>query len=66
MAKTTEYQCGVCGRRLPLDRWIYSRHTGARYCWPGECRKTRPKKEESPVVTIEEAVASTRFALTAR
>lgn len=31
-----EYDCGDCGRRLPHERWIYSRHTGARYCTPGE------------------------------
>lgn len=31
-----EYRCGQCGRRLKAERWVYSRHTGSRYCWPGE------------------------------
>ena len=31
-----EYRCGVCGRRLPHERWIYSRHTGSRYCTAAE------------------------------
>jgi hypothetical protein len=31
-----EYHCADCGRKLPHERWIYSRHTGARYCTPGE------------------------------
>ena len=33
-----EYHCGCCGRRLRDERWIYSTHTGARFCWPGECK----------------------------
>lgn len=33
--KKTTYACGKCGRRLKQNRWIYSRTTGARYCWPG-------------------------------
>ena len=32
------YSCGSCGKTLKAERWIYSRHTGSRYCWPGECR----------------------------
>ena len=32
------YRCAMCGRRL--KRWVYSRHTKARYCHPGEgCSK---------------------------
>jgi len=38
MATTTRrtYCCGQCGRELKNEHWIYSRFTGARYCWPGE------------------------------
>jgi len=32
------YSCGSCGKTLKNERWIFSRHTGSRYCWPGECR----------------------------
>lgn len=39
--KRSTYCCALCGRQLPTDRWIYSRFTGSRYCWPGECRKYR-------------------------
>jgi hypothetical protein len=35
------YTCACCGRTLKAERWIYSRHTNARYCWPGECRGER-------------------------
>lgn len=34
-ARTT-YRCARCGRRLRRGRWVYSRYTRARYCWPGE------------------------------
>lgn len=30
------YRCASCGRKLTNERWVYSRHTGARYCLPGE------------------------------
>jgi len=37
MTKTTTPRfCAACNRRLPPERWVYSQHTGARYCWPGE------------------------------
>jgi hypothetical protein len=29
------YTCDRCGRKLKPERWIYSSHTGKRYCWPG-------------------------------
>ena len=35
------YHCAICGRRLSPERWVYSRFTGNRFCWPGECRKRR-------------------------
>ena len=39
------HKCERCRRVLPRDRWIYSRHTGARYCWPGEgCGKRSKRK----------------------
>ena len=31
-----QYACASCGRTLPHERWVYSRHTAARYCTPGE------------------------------
>ena len=37
--KTATYHCALCGRKLKPGRWVFSRFTGARYCWPGECRK---------------------------
>lgn len=30
------YHCAICGRKLKQDRWVYSSHTGSRYCWPSE------------------------------
>ena len=34
------YHCGACGRKLKANRWIFSRFTKARYCWPGDgCQK---------------------------
>jgi hypothetical protein len=30
------YRCARCDRELAPERWVYSHHTGARYCWPGE------------------------------
>jgi len=40
------YTCGVCSKTLKNERWIYSRHTGQRYCWPGECKADRTTKKE--------------------
>ena len=42
----TAYTCGVCSKTLKNERWIYSRHTGQRYCWPGECKADRKTKKE--------------------
>src|SRR5437899_2383336 len=43
MTKTHRvYTCGVCGRKLKPEHYIYSSATGARYCWPGEgCDRRR-------------------------
>jgi len=30
------YHCALCGRTLPHERWVYSRHTNSRYCTTGE------------------------------
>lgn len=39
------YVCGVCGRKLKNERWVYSGHTGARYCRPGDgCQKPRKRQ----------------------
>jgi hypothetical protein len=36
------YTCARCGRKLKTGRWVYSRFTGFRYCWPGTgCAKAR-------------------------
>lgn len=35
-AKT--YRCARCNRKLRDGRWIFSRFTKQRYCWPGECK----------------------------
>ena len=32
------YCCASCGRELKPDAWIYSRHTGSRYCTPADPR----------------------------
>jgi hypothetical protein len=32
------YVCAYCGRELEHEAWIYSRHTGARYCPPTDPR----------------------------
>jgi hypothetical protein len=50
-----EYHCDLCNRKLPHERWIFSQHTKARYCWPGECghdkRKPKRKPREAASVT---------------
>jgi hypothetical protein len=39
--KAVVHRCGKCNRKLKEGRWIYSRFTGNRYCWPGEgCEKS--------------------------
>jgi hypothetical protein len=39
------YRCACCGRKLKPERWIYSRFTKSRYCWPTEgCWKKRTRK----------------------
>jgi hypothetical protein len=44
--KKSRFRCAVCRRYLPQERWVYSSHTGNRFCYPGEgCQK--PKKEAS-------------------
>lgn len=35
-ANLRTYRCADCGRKLTAERWVYSRHTGARYCTPGD------------------------------
>jgi len=32
----TDHRCACCGRRLRRECWVFSRHTGNRYCLPGE------------------------------
>jgi hypothetical protein len=40
-----EYHCDLCNRKLPHERWIFSQHTKARYCWPGECGHDKRKRK---------------------
>jgi hypothetical protein len=62
----SRFACGCCGRRLPAERYVYSRWTGSRYCWPGECRKRKGgRKAPNPgqlkgVKAKTEVVGSTR------
>jgi hypothetical protein len=42
--KLSEHRCGVCGRRLRQEQWVYSRHTGNRYCLP-TVKDCRPKEK---------------------
>lgn len=45
---TRTYRCNACGRQLPHQRWVYSRHTGSRYCWPGEgCQSTGGRRRRN-------------------
>lgn len=37
--KLTKYRCAICERRLAEGDYIYSRHTGNRYC--GDDRRHR-------------------------
>jgi len=41
----SQFRCGLCNRKLPVEQYVYSRHTGARYCLPGKC-KSRQKESE--------------------
>jgi len=41
--KLSQFRCALCGRKLPQEQYVYSRHTGARYCLPTE-PKCKPKK----------------------
>jgi len=43
--KLSQFRCAICRRRLPQDQWVYSRHTGNRYCLPGVKCEPKPKKE---------------------
>jgi len=43
--KLTKFRCGLCGRRLPENEYVYSRFTNTRYCLEGKCRKTRTRDD---------------------
>jgi hypothetical protein len=42
--KLSEHRCALCGRRLPQEQWVYSRHTDQRYCLEGQCKTDRKGK----------------------
>ena len=44
--KLSEHRCAICRRRLPTEQWVFSRHTGNRYCLPGAKCKTPTRKED--------------------
>lgn len=39
--KLSQFRCAKCGRKLPVEQYVYSRFTGQRYCWPGACKAKR-------------------------
>lgn len=39
--KLSQFSCALCGRRLPVEQYLYSRFTGQRYCLPGQCKTDR-------------------------
>lgn len=41
--KKSRFRCAVCRRFLPQERWVYSQHTGNRYCLPGDGCAKQPK-----------------------
>jgi hypothetical protein len=43
--KLSRFKCGKCGRTLPQDRYVFSRFTGERYCYEGECKKTPTRRK---------------------
>jgi hypothetical protein len=43
--KLSGFRCALCGRKLPIEEYVYSRFTGNRYCLEGKC-KPRPKESE--------------------
>jgi len=45
--KLSQFRCALCGRKLPVEQYVYSRHTGNRYCLPTEKCQPKPKKEEA-------------------
>jgi len=47
-AKLSQFRCALCGRKLPQEQYVYSRHTGNRYCLPtrAECKPRRKEKHE--------------------
>src|SRR5437899_12981829 len=54
MTKTHRvYTCGLCGRKLKPEHYIYSSATGARYCWPGEGCDRAPGNSDSRVARLE-------------
>jgi hypothetical protein len=44
--KLSEFRCALCRRRLPQEQYVYSRHTGNRYCLEGKCKTDRKEKDE--------------------
>jgi IS30 family transposase len=48
-----------CGRELRNERWIYSTHTGLRYCWTGEgCWRWSPAKRQRERTRSQEVITT--------
>ena len=44
--KLTDHRCAICRRKLPSEQWVFSRHTGNRYCLPGTKCNPSDRKEQ--------------------
>ena len=42
--KLSQFRCALCGRKLPQEQWVFSRHSGNRYCLEGQCKTDRKVK----------------------
>lgn len=61
----TAYRCDRCDRPLRHHtdgraRWIYSPHTGARYCYPGDGCNKQPKPRPTRTMTVAQDLATRR------
>jgi hypothetical protein len=47
--KLSKHRCACCDRQLPEERYVFSPHTKARYCWPSEgCWRKRKGSRKAP------------------
>ena len=43
--RLSQFRCNLCGRKLPQEEYVYSRHTGKHYCLEGKCKPRRKESE---------------------